>query len=127
MERLRKISPYLLAFILSFAGLAHFFKPDFFHALMPLWFPLPAEMVTATGILELVLAGMLLIPSSRRIAAFCVTLLFIVYEIVHVDMVVNYERLAGTEAEIPLAAAWVRMLFQFPLIIWAAWIGKQIS
>ena len=125
MKFLKKISPVVLSLLLIVAGIAHFMKFTFFRAMMPEFLPFPNVLVYVTGVLELILALLILMPSTRKIGALFTTLLFVSYLIVHVNMAINPSYYKGTEADFPIVGAWIRLILQFPLIAWTWWLGKD--
>ena len=49
-------------------GITHFTNPDFYVAIMPPYLPLHLEIVYFSGALEVLFAGLLLLPSKRHLA-----------------------------------------------------------
>ena len=49
-------------------GITHFTNPDFYVAIMPPYLPLHLEIVYFSGALEILFAGLLLLPSKRYLA-----------------------------------------------------------
>ncbi len=65
MTRLRPALRWLLAVLYAMAGYFHLAAPDPFLGIMPLWVPLPQEVVRWTGVAEIAGAIALAQPWSR--------------------------------------------------------------
>ncbi len=77
MRWVKSISKNMLAGLLLSAGTMHFVNPDFFLRIMPPYLPLHRELVYLSGLCEIVLGVMLLVPATSRIAAWGVIALLI--------------------------------------------------
>lgn len=123
IKALRMIALVLFAFFFVFAGIAHFAQGEGFAAMLPLWIPFRLELVYVTGLLEIILAILLLWPSTRKQAMFWT----IVYLIVIFPANI-YAAIAGVPApgqeEANQTLLWVRLLFQPLLIWWVYWAAK---
>jgi uncharacterized membrane protein len=106
-----------LGTFITVAGVMHFANPDFFDAIVPPWLPPSQRFWTyASGVAELIVGPMLLIPRTRRIGAWCAIGLFVIVYPANLYMVWDWrDRSAGEQL-----IAWVRLPFQF-LFIWLAW------
>ena len=51
-------------------GITHFTNPNFFMAIMPPYIPMHLELVYLSGVLEIIFASMLLVPSMRQLAGY---------------------------------------------------------
>lgn len=97
------------------AGINHFWHTGFYVHLMPDHYTHPALLVQLSGIAE-ILGGLgLLVPATRRLAAWGIVLMLIVYLDVHFWMVHHPERFP----EMPPWLLWARIPFQFVLMAWA--------
>ena len=92
----------------------HFVKPDFYLAIMPPWVPFHEAMVIVSGIAEIVLGVALLVPRTRRLAAWgLIALLVAVFP-------ANIQALLNARAQgLPELALWIRLPLQGALIYWA--------
>ena len=80
MNQIKTISKYVLAMFMIVAGVMHFVNPAFFLKIMPPYLPLHKELVLLSGVFELLLGVLLLVPRSSRIASWgIVTLLIAVF------------------------------------------------
>ena len=97
------------------AGINHFWHTAMYVAIMPPHYTHPVELVQISGVAE-VLGGVgLLVPWSRRFAAWGIVAMLVVYFDVHLYMALHTDRFAA----IP---AWVidaRLPLQLLLIAWA--------
>jgi len=97
------------------AGLNHFWHTAMYVAIMPPHYVHPVGLVQISGIAE-VLGGVgLLVPWARRVSAWGIVVMLVVYFDVHIYMALHTDRFTG----IP---AWVidaRLPLQLVLIAWA--------
>lgn len=59
---LKTATRYLFGVLFIAAGANHFINPGFYIRMMPSYLPWHAELVAVSGVAEVVLGGMLLIP-----------------------------------------------------------------
>jgi uncharacterized membrane protein len=64
----RAILRILLAAFFAGGAILHFRATDALVSITPSWVPFPREVVLATGVLELILAAMLVFPKTRKAA-----------------------------------------------------------
>lgn len=98
-------------------GINHFWHSEMMVRLMPTHYSHPYGLVLLSGVAEIVGGVGLLVERTRRVAAWGIILMLVVYFDVHIFMVRHAERFAA----IPLWVLWVRIPLQFLLIGWA-WI-----
>jgi len=108
---------YAMAAFYVVAGVNHFRDPDFYLSLMPPYFPLHAELVALTGVLEIVLGVLVAIPRTASVAAWGIILVLIAFLPVHVHMLVNNH----LYPEAPTSVLWLRFPIQALFILWAYW------
>lgn len=107
----------LLAALMIFAGVMHFVSPAMFIRIVPRWLPAPGALVAISGACE-ILGGLgLLVPATRRWAAWGLVALLVAVFPANVNMALN---------QIPfgrnLAAPWIlwaRLPLQAVLVAWA--------
>ena len=106
------------------AGMMHFVAPDFYLQMMPPWLPWHAALVAISGVAEIALGVMVLVPSTQRVAAWGIIALLLAVFPVNIHMAVNEVPLnyrpTWMEQPTPLQA-WLRLPLQFVLIAWAWW------
>ena len=77
MTKIRTVSKFLLALFMVGAGTMHFIKPDFYLNIMPPYLPLHLELVYLSGVCEIALGLLLLVPRFSRVAAWGIIALLI--------------------------------------------------
>ncbi len=108
-----------IAFI--FAGLNHFINPDFFLRIMPPYLPFHLFLVYLSGIFEIILGVLFLIPKFTRFAAWGLIALLIAVFPANIYTAMNPENFA----DINLTLIYLRIPIQFILIAWAFWFTKE--
>ncbi|MDO6655219.1 DoxX family protein [Anaerobacillus sp. 1_MG-2023] len=123
-KTIRMIALVLFAFFFIFAGFAHFLQGEGFAAMVPDWVPFKLGLIYLTGIIEIVLAILLLVPSTRKQAR-----LWTVIYLIAIFPANIYAAIAGVPApgqdEANQVLLWVRLLFQPLLIWWVFWAAAQ--
>jgi uncharacterized membrane protein len=106
-----------LAGLMIFAGVMHFVSPRVFIRIVPRWLPAPAALVAISGACE-ILGGLgLLVPSTRRWAAWGLVVLFVAVFPANVNMAAH--RLPFGKVPVPDWALWARLPLQAVLVAWA--------
>ena len=109
---------YLLAFNMVAVGVMHFVSPEPFMRIVPPAFGDARTLVYVSGVFE-ILGGLgLLIPATRRAAAWGLIALFVAVFPANLYMATQGIQLFP-ENPAPEWAAWVRLPFQFLFIAWA--------
>lgn len=122
MTRLKTPLRYLLALAMVAIGVLHFVDPTPFERIVPP--PLPAHaMVLLSGVFE-ILGGLgLLVPATRRFAAWGLIALYVAVFPANIYMAV-----AGIQLDpanpMPEWGAWLRLPFQALFIAWAWWFTR---
>jgi uncharacterized membrane protein len=113
---------YVLGLFFVFAGISHFTTPGFFRQIVPPMLPAPGLLVVVSGIAEIVLGIAVLLPTTRRLAAWGLIALLIavypanVYQAIANPTLVDPPAWMGQPTQ---AALYVRLPLQFVLIWWA--------
>jgi uncharacterized membrane protein len=97
------------------AGVAHFAATQLYLRAMPAYLPEPRVLVLVSGAAEIAGGIGVMIPVTRRAAAWGLVLLLIAVLPANVWMAQHSENFA----EIPHWALWARLPLQLPLIWWA--------
>jgi uncharacterized membrane protein len=109
-----------LFFIL--AGINHFRQTGFYLRMMPPYVPWHLAMVQVSGVAEILLGLLLLIPAASRTAAWGLIALLIAVFPANLQMALHPE----TFPEFSPRALWLRLPLQAVLIAWAYWYtGKN--
>ncbi len=117
MSTVKKISLGLMALFYVAAGINHFINPDFYIRLMPPWIPAHAAMVALSGVAEIALGCLVLLPATRKLAAWGIIAMLVGFLPVHVHMLVNAE----LYPEAPVPFLWLRFPMQVVFGLWAWW------
>lgn len=117
---IKRISLIILIVSYIAAGINHFRIPGFYTGIIPNYMPHPVLLNTLAGLFE-ILFGLLLIPAkTRALAAWGIVLMLIAFIPVHTNMIWGGQGHAGPIKVSPLLA-WLRLLLQPVLILWAWW------
>ena len=121
MDRWRAVSPYGLAALLAAAGATHLVVPRIYDGLVPTW--LPGEVrtwVLASGLLELAVAGVVLVPRTRRLGGAAAAALFVGLFPGNVQLVLD-------PGGLPRWLAVARLPLQVPLVLWGLQVAGFLS
>jgi len=110
-----RLGRVLMAALYVAAGAGHFIVTRVYMRIMPDYLPAHREIVLLSGAAEIAGGLGLLIPPTRRTAAWGIILLLIAVLPANVWMVQHPERYPN----IPLWASWIRLPLQLALIAWA--------
>lgn len=107
----------IMGLFVGFAGVMHFASPDFFNDIVPPWLP-PSESFWTylSGVAEIVIAILLLRPSSRRTGATAAIWLYIAVYPANIYMAWDWRDKPFSDQVV----SYGRLPFQF-LFIWIAW------
>ena len=120
MNIIKTILKVLFALIFITAGTLHFVTTDFFMRIMPPIIPWHLFWVYVSGVFEIVLGIMLLMPKTSRFAAWGLIVLLIVVFPANIYMAVNPQLFS----DFSVTGLYVRLIIQFVLIGWAYWFTK---
>ena len=113
---LKKLSFYVLIGFFVFAGLNHFISPEFYYPLIPDYLPFPVFINLASGVIEIVLGLLLLLPAYRKWTAYSLIVLMIAFIPSHVFFI-----MVGSCVDdglcVPEWIGWVRLVIIHPLLI----------
>lgn len=114
---LKTISLYAMAAFFAGAGFMHFINPKFFLRIMPPYIPWHKPIVYLSGLAEIGLAGLLLIPQYSVWAAWGIIALLVAVFPANLYHLTS----GGAGMRIPQWALIIRLPLQFVLIGWAYW------
>lgn len=106
---------YIMALLYGLAGLNHFRNPKMYIRIIPPFFPNPTLLNMLSGIAEIALGILLIIPATSKLAAWGIVLLLIAVFPANVFMVTDERASFG----LPKWILWLRLPIQFVLIFWA--------
>lgn len=105
----------LFAAFMIYAGVQHLIKPDFYIPFVPSFLPFTMIIIYASGIIEILLGVLLLIPKFAKLGALGLLVLMIIFLPIHVWDVFSDTPAIGSQK-----AAYIRLPVQF-LFIAIAW------
>ena len=120
--RIKAISKYVLASFMIGAGTMHFVNPAFYLKIMPSYLPFHEELVLVSGVCEVVLGTLLLVPLCSRLAAWGIVALLIAVFPANLYL---YQH-QGIMPASPTAHL-LRLPLQGVFILWAFWHAKPVK
>lgn len=114
MKNLWKILQVLLALFMIYAGVQHFLKPEFYTPFVPGFLPAKTMFVYASGLVEVAVGILILLPKYTKRAATGVMWLMVLFLPIHVwDVFAEHPAIGSHQS------ALIRLPFQFVFIAWA--------
>jgi len=124
MNRLKTVCQWLLGLLFVLAGINHFVRPDFYVKIMPPYLPWHLELVYLSGVFEIALGILLVVPRCTPYAAWGLIALLLAVFPANIHMTLNPE----LYPEISPVVLWLRLPLQGVLIAWAYWFtGRQVK
>jgi uncharacterized membrane protein len=124
MSLLKRVLCWVMGLFYVWAGVAHFLRPDYYLPMMPPYLPWHAELVFLSGVAEVLCGVGVLIPATRRYAAWATIALLVAVFPANIHVAVNDVPVFGaTEGAGPVG--YVRLPFQLVLIAWAWWYTRD--
>jgi uncharacterized membrane protein len=111
---------WLMGTLYIVAGVLHFVAPDAYLPLMPPWLPAHRALILLSGAAEVVLGALVLVPATRRLAAWGIVLLLIAVFPANLHVALHDVPLFGATEGLGVWN-WVRLPFQLVLMLWAWW------
>lgn len=118
---LRRAFLWLLGIAFVAAGANHFREPLKYLAITPPWVPWPELLNQIIGGAEILGGFGVLVPSTRRLAAWGLIAILIAVFPANLHMALEGAQIPGRE--IPPWAAWARLPFQLLFIAWVWWVA----
>jgi uncharacterized membrane protein len=122
-SRLKTVLRWLFTVVMVGAGANHFIDPETYLAMMPDALPAPRALVYLSGIAEIAGGLGLILPATRKLAAWGLIALFVAVFPANVNMALNELPLGGTS--VPAWALWARLPLQLVFIAWAYWFTRD--
>ena len=116
MSGMKTVSKSILAVFMIVAGTMHFLNPGFYLKIMPPYLPLHEELVLVSGIMEVLLGILLLIPRSSRKAAWGIVALLIAVFPANLHLYQHQDILPASPV-----IHFLRLPLQGVFILWAYW------
>jgi uncharacterized membrane protein len=111
---------WLMGALYIVAGVLHFVATDAYLPLMPPWLPAHRALILLSGAAEVVLGALVLVPATRRLAAWGIVLLLIAVFPANLHVALHDVPLFGAMDGLGVWN-WVRLPFQLVLMLWAWW------
>jgi len=127
LQRLKRPLLYLMAPAYVVAGVLHFVVPELYVQIVPPAFPAALALVYLSGLAEIAVGVGLLLPRTRRLAAWGTVALLLavfpanVYMATHGVVVEGFPG-GGDPSEL---VRWGRLPLQAVLILWALWYTRS--
>ncbi len=113
----KRVLRWLLAGLMTLAGINHFVSPATYVGMMPDVLPAPLALVYISGVAEIVVGLGLLHRHTRKLAAWGLIALLVAVFPANINMAVN--QLPLGDSSVPTWALWARLPLQLVLIAWA--------
>lgn len=120
MKPLKTIMKFLLGIFFVSAGVMHFVNPDFYMKIMPPYLPWHVGLVYLSGVIEIVLGIMVIIPKYTRLAAWGLIALLLAVFPANIYAALNPQVMPDVNP----VAQWIRLPFQLVFIAWAWWFTR---
>ena len=125
MNILKYISIYIMSILYIYVGINHFIDTKSFLIIIPPYLQtIGLEIIYLSGIFEIILGILLIIPKYRKIASYGIILLLIAVYPSNIYLAFNEEpqNLMGISS---FMASWVRLPLQFVFLGLAYWHSKD--
>ncbi len=119
-DRIQAASKYVLALFMVLAGVLHFLRPEFFLRIMPPYLPWHLPLVYLSGLCEIGLGLLLLVPRYSRLAAAGIMALLIAVFPANIYLYQHQELLPA-----PPLVHLLRLPLQAVFLLWAFWHTRQ--
>lgn len=130
LDRLKTPLVYVMGTVYVVAGVAHFLVPDLFAQIVPPQLPAPTALVYLSGLAELALGIGVMLPRTRRVAAWGLVALLLAVFPANVYMATSGVVIEGAPPPIRDPSAlgrWGRLPLQAVLVAWAWWYTRSPS
>jgi uncharacterized membrane protein len=130
LARLERPLLYVMSAFYVVAGAMHFVIPGVYAQIVPPGLPQPLALVYLSGAAEILLGVGVIVPRTRRLAAWGLVALLIAVFPANVYMATHDVVLEGVPAwaNSPSdAATWARLPFQLVFVGWAWWYTRPID
>jgi uncharacterized membrane protein len=122
MKKVKIVLLYLLVAFYLFMGAMHLIQTEQYFAMMPSWLPAQKFLIILSGIVEIILAVLLIPTKARAIAAkLIIAMLVIFFFAIHIPECIGYYK-TGNEK---FVASIIRLPIQFLFIAWVWVFAKK--
>ncbi|HXP52927.1 MAG TPA: MauE/DoxX family redox-associated membrane protein [Bacteroidia bacterium] len=112
---MKKLSLYSMALFYLLAGINHFYSSNFYETIMPAYIGYHKLLIEISGVVEILLALILIPNYTRRIAATLIAVMLVIFLWLHIQMLIDF----WSKDNKHLWIAILRVPMQFILIWWA--------
>jgi uncharacterized membrane protein len=109
-----------LVLLMAGSGVTHLRKPEVYLPIVPRVLGDPEPYVLWSGVAELLAAGLLIVPATRRAGGWLTVAILAAVFPANVQMALDGPRAAGGWFAGSAAMLWLRLPLQ-PLLVWWAW------
>jgi uncharacterized membrane protein len=126
LHRLKRPLLYVMGPLYVVAGLLHFVVPELYVQIVPPAFPAPLLLVYLSGLAEIAVGVGVLVPQTRRHAAWATVALLLAILPANVYMATHGVVIEGAPGggDPSAIARWARLPLQGVLILWALWYTR---
>ncbi len=121
MPVIKQILKWIFGIAFILAGANHFINAGFYSKIMPPFLPAPLFLIYLSGVFEIVLGVLFLIPKFTRLAAYGLIALLIAVFPANIYMATNAEMFP----EFSQQALYARLPLQFVLIALIYWFARR--
>ncbi len=128
LNRLKRPLLYLMGPLYVVAGILHFVVPELYVQIVPPVFPAALALVYLSGLAEVAVGIGLLIPRTRRYAAWGLVALLVAIFPANVYMAISGVVIEGMPGggDPSALVRWGRLPLQGVLILWALWYTRPL-
>ncbi|MGG3740336.1 DoxX family protein [Paenibacillus chibensis] len=119
----KRVARILFSFFFAAACVFHFIEADGFAQMLPDFVPLRLPIIYVTGVMELALGVLLLIPGTMKLTGTLIALYLVLVFPANIYAAVKHIPAPGFGST-PPAALWIRLIFQPLLIWWVLWCSR---
>jgi uncharacterized membrane protein len=120
MSRRKTVLLWVMGVFYVLAGTMHFVRPDFYLPMMPPYLPAHLALIYVSGLAEIVLGVVVLLPGTRPAAAWGIILLLVAVFPANVHIALHNVPVFGAKQGAGIGN-WIRLPVQGLLIAWAWW------
>jgi len=121
---IKKLSLVILILFFLFSGINHFLNPETYYPLIPPYLPFPVAINIISGIAEIVFSLLLIFKRTRKLAAYSLIILLILFIPAHIHFIVIGGCIEGGFC-FPMIVAWLRLIVIHPLLIFWIWTNRK--
>jgi uncharacterized membrane protein len=120
VSRLQHVLLWVMGIFYAASGVIHLVDPAFYLPMMPPYLPWHLGLIYLSGLAELVLGVAVLVPATRRVAAWGIILLLVAVFPANLHIALHDVPLGGRAQGFGVWN-WIRLPFQTVFIAWAWW------